>query len=74
MPGGDTFSSAQQAEIDRSFPINGRDCVLLGCWGATGAWGGGGGNPKTDDEARAGIGGGAVASGRVFFAVGVGGG
>lgn len=30
----------QMAEIDRSFPIAVRDCVLLGCWGATGAWGG----------------------------------
>lgn len=29
----------QVAEIDRSFPIDVRDCVLLGCWGATGAWG-----------------------------------
>ena len=29
----------QVAEIDRSFPINVRDCALLGCWGATGAWG-----------------------------------
>lgn len=30
----------QLAEIDRSFPIEVRDCVLLGCWGAAGAWGG----------------------------------
>ena len=30
----------QLAEIDRSFPIDVRDCVLLGCWGAAGAWGG----------------------------------
>jgi zinc/manganese transport system ATP-binding protein len=29
----------QIAEIDRSFPISVYDCVLLGCWGATGAWG-----------------------------------
>ncbi len=29
----------QQAEIDRSFPISVRDCVLLGCWSAVGAWG-----------------------------------
>lgn len=29
----------QVAEIDRSFPINVRDCVLLGCWGSAGAWG-----------------------------------
>lgn len=29
----------QVAEIDRSFPIDVRDCVLLGCWGAAGAWG-----------------------------------
>ena len=25
--------------IDRSFPIDVRDCVLLGCWGSAGAWG-----------------------------------
>ncbi len=30
---------AQLAEIDRSFPINVQDSVLLGCWPATGAWG-----------------------------------
>ncbi len=30
----------QLAEIDRSFPIDVRDCVLLGCWPAVGAWGG----------------------------------
>ena len=30
----------QVAEIDRSFPISVRDCVLLGCWGSAGAWGG----------------------------------
>lgn len=30
----------QLAEIDRSFPIEVRDCVLLGCWGMAGAWGG----------------------------------
>ena len=29
----------QVAEIDRSFPISVRDCVLLGCWGSAGAWG-----------------------------------
>ena len=29
----------QLAEIDRSFPINVHDCVLLGCWPARGAWG-----------------------------------
>ena len=29
----------QVAEIDRSFPIEVRDCVLLGCWGSAGAWG-----------------------------------
>ena len=29
----------QVADIDRSFPIDVRDCALLGCWGATGAWG-----------------------------------
>lgn len=29
----------QVAEIDRSFPINVYDCVLLGCWGVAGAWG-----------------------------------
>ena len=30
----------QVTEIDRSFPLPVRDCVLLGCWGALGAWGG----------------------------------
>lgn len=30
----------QLAEIDRSFPIDVRDCVLLGCWPVQGAWGG----------------------------------
>ena len=30
----------QVAEIDRSFPIDVRDCVLFGCWGLAGAWGG----------------------------------
>jgi zinc/manganese transport system ATP-binding protein len=30
----------QMAEIDRGFPIDVRDCVLLGCWPAVGAWGG----------------------------------
>jgi zinc/manganese transport system ATP-binding protein len=29
----------QVADIDRSFPIDVRDCVLLGCWGSTQAWG-----------------------------------
>jgi zinc/manganese transport system ATP-binding protein len=29
----------QQNEIDRSFPITVRDCVLLGLWGRNGAWG-----------------------------------
>ncbi len=29
----------QLAEIDRSFPIDVRDCVLLGHWGTSGAWG-----------------------------------
>lgn len=29
----------QLAEIDRDFPITVRDCVLLGCWPASGAWG-----------------------------------
>ena len=29
----------QLAEIDRSFPINVHDCVLLGSWPARGAWG-----------------------------------
>ena len=29
----------QVADIDRSFPIDVRDCVLLGCWGSTKAWG-----------------------------------
>ena len=32
----------QIADIDRSFPIDVRDCVLLGCWGECGAWGGAG--------------------------------
>lgn len=30
----------QMTEIDRSFPLQVRDCVLLGCWSAVGAWGG----------------------------------
>ncbi|MDB5931884.1 MAG: transporter related protein [Polaromonas sp.] len=30
----------QVADIDCSFPIDVRDCVLLGCWGRAGAWGG----------------------------------
>lgn len=30
----------QLAEIDRGFPIDVRDCVLLGCWPVQGAWGG----------------------------------
>ena len=30
----------QLAEIDRSFPMNVQDCVLLGCWPRHGAWGG----------------------------------
>lgn len=30
----------QLAEIDRSFPIDVHDCVLLGCWPTVGAWGG----------------------------------
>ena len=30
----------QLAEIDRCFPIDVRDCVLLGCWAAAGVWGG----------------------------------
>ena len=29
----------QLAELDRGFPIDVRDCVLLGCWAATAAWG-----------------------------------
>ncbi len=29
----------QVADIDRSFPIDVRDCVLLGCWGQASAWG-----------------------------------
>lgn len=29
----------QLAELDRRFPINVCDCVLLGLWGETGAWG-----------------------------------
>ncbi len=30
----------QLTEIDRSFPLQVRDCVLLGCWSQVGAWGG----------------------------------
>ena len=30
----------QLTEIDRGFPINVHDCVLLGCWPVQGAWGG----------------------------------
>ncbi len=30
----------QQTGVDRSFPLQVRDCVLLGCWNATGAFGG----------------------------------
>jgi zinc/manganese transport system ATP-binding protein len=30
----------QQSELDPSFPIDVRDCVLLGLWGRTGAFGG----------------------------------
>lgn len=30
----------QLSEMDRSFPIDVRDCVLLGLWGSAGAWGG----------------------------------
>jgi len=30
----------QQSEIDRSFPMQVRDCVLLGNWTTVGAWGG----------------------------------
>jgi zinc/manganese transport system ATP-binding protein len=29
----------QQSELDRSFPMNVHDCVLLGLWSQTGAWG-----------------------------------
>eukprot|EP01041_Mallomonas_annulata_P016773 gene16773-34863_t len=29
----------QQCDIDRSFPMSVQDCVLLGCWPASGAWG-----------------------------------
>jgi zinc/manganese transport system ATP-binding protein len=29
----------QLNEIERNFPIDVRDCVLLGCWASTGAWG-----------------------------------
>ena len=29
----------QQSDIDRSFPMSVHDCVLLGCWPASGAWG-----------------------------------
>lgn len=30
----------QQTELDRSFPINVHDCVLLGLWSCSGVWGG----------------------------------
>lgn len=30
----------QLSEMDRGFPIDVRDCVLLGCWGRVGAFGG----------------------------------
>jgi len=30
----------QMTEIDRSFPMQVRDCVLLGCWSTVGVWGG----------------------------------
>ena len=29
----------QVADIERSFPMDVRDCTLLGCWGSAGAWG-----------------------------------
>lgn len=29
----------QQSELDRSFPLDVRDCVLMGLWEHTGAWG-----------------------------------
>jgi zinc/manganese transport system ATP-binding protein len=29
----------QLTEIDRTFPMSVQDCVQLGCWSATGAWG-----------------------------------
>lgn len=29
----------QHSELDRSFPLDVRDCVLLGLWAQTGAWG-----------------------------------
>lgn len=29
----------QLSEVDRGFPMDVRDCVLLGCWGRVGAWG-----------------------------------
>ncbi len=38
-PRGKTAYLAQLTEIDRSFPMSVRDCVLLGCWNAAGAWG-----------------------------------
>lgn len=30
----------QTTDLDRNFPMLVRDCVLLGCWSAAGAWGG----------------------------------
>ena len=39
VPGTRVAYLPQLAELDRGFPIDVRDCVLLGCWGATHAWG-----------------------------------
>ena len=46
----------QQSDIDRSFPMSVQDCVLLGCWPASGAWG------RVDQAQRASV---AQALGRV---------
>jgi zinc/manganese transport system ATP-binding protein len=39
-PAGRIAYLPQLAEIERTFPINVRDCVLLGCWPLKRAWGG----------------------------------
>jgi zinc/manganese transport system ATP-binding protein len=40
VPGERMAYLPQLTEIDRSFPLQVRDCVLLGCWSALGAFGG----------------------------------
>lgn len=47
----------QLAEIDRSFPMDVQDCVLLGCWPSQGAWGGvGAAQMQSVDAALANVG------------------